>query len=43
MGAKPIPSDHFGKTIVLTKFGKEHLPQVTLFANKIINQAETSE
>jgi hypothetical protein len=44
MGAKPIPSDYSaGKTVVLTKFGKEHLPQVTFFANKIIKQAEMSD
>jgi hypothetical protein len=27
---------------VLTKFGKEHLPHVTFFANKIIKQVEMS-
>ncbi|RCV11882.1 hypothetical protein SETIT_2G222300v2, partial [Setaria italica] len=44
LGPKPFPAGSSdGKTIVLSKFGKEHLPQVTFFANKIIKQAEMSD
>nr|TKW20037.1 hypothetical protein SEVIR_4G059200v2 [Setaria viridis] len=44
LGPKPFLADsNVGKSIVLSKFGKEHIPQVTFFAKKIIKQAEMSD
>jgi hypothetical protein len=44
LGPIAIPSDYsVGKAIALSKFGKDHLPQLSFFANKIIKQEEMSD
>lgn len=43
LGGKPFPTDYsVGKAIILSKFEKENIPQVTFFANKIIKKVPMS-
>lgn len=44
MGTRPFPSDSsVGKDVVLSKFGKEKIPPVSFFADKLIKKEDLSD